>query len=41
LTWFESITDRLRLEMEDIGTRIFQTTRAQEITQSSTGLAAE
>lgn len=41
LTWFESITDRLRLEMEDIGTRIFQTTRAQEITQASTGLAAE
>jgi biopolymer transport protein ExbB len=41
LTWFESITDRLRLEMEDIGTRIFQTTRAQEIAQASTGLAAE
>ncbi|WP_342845483.1 MotA/TolQ/ExbB proton channel family protein [Sulfitobacter sp. AS59] len=41
LTWFESITDRLRLEMEDIGTRIFQTTRAQEISQASTGLAAE
>jgi biopolymer transport protein ExbB len=41
LTWFESITDRLRLEMEDIGTRIFQTTRAQEISRASTGLAAE
>jgi biopolymer transport protein ExbB len=40
-TWFESITDRLRLEMEDIGTRIFQTARAQETTQVPSGLAAE
>ncbi len=41
VTWFESITDRLRLEMEDIGTRIFQTARARETTQVPSGLAAE
>ncbi len=30
LTWFESIIDRLRLEMEDAGTRVFQRGSAPE-----------
>ncbi|MEL7153475.1 MAG: MotA/TolQ/ExbB proton channel family protein, partial [Pseudomonadota bacterium] len=40
LTWFESITDRLRLDLEDIATRVF-TRQQQPSYVSATAHAAE
>ncbi|TMV56358.1 MotA/TolQ/ExbB proton channel family protein, partial [Thioclava sp. BHET1] len=40
LTWFESISDRLRLEMEDAATRIFARARMGDLAEHHAALKA-